>query len=102
MRHVIHILTKINHLNIIKPEGICYGVNPYLVYEFVVNGSLRDCLSNFKSDRQLTWVIRMQIACDLAGALLLTFLHNTSLCSSKNRQQKCAYNQQLEGQAFGV
>ncbi|KAL9337996.1 hypothetical protein Peur_069765 [Populus x canadensis] len=68
-RRVIYILTKINHLNIVKLEGIYNGANPYLVYEFAENGSLRDCLSNKKLDRQLTWLRRMQIAFDLADAL---------------------------------
>ncbi|KAL9337993.1 hypothetical protein Peur_069762 [Populus x canadensis] len=68
-RRVIYILTKINHLNIVKLEGIYNGANPYLVREFAENGSLRDCLSNKKLDRQLTWLRRMQIAFDLADAL---------------------------------
>ncbi|KAL3571174.1 hypothetical protein D5086_028423 [Populus alba] len=102
-RRVIYILTKINHLNIVKLEGIYNGANPYLVYEFAENGSLRDCLSNKKLDRQLTWLRRMQIAFDLADALhYLTLLHSTSLWSSKYKHSKCAYNCQLESQDFWV
>ncbi|XP_052181241.1 lysM domain receptor-like kinase 4 [Diospyros lotus] len=67
--HVIGILTKINHVNVVKLEGCCYGAAPYLVYEFVENGSLRDCLSNPKKARQLKWGRRMQIAFDLAVGL---------------------------------
>ncbi|XP_057460134.1 lysM domain receptor-like kinase 4 [Actinidia eriantha] len=58
---VVAILTKINHLNVVKLEGCCYGTKPYLVYEFVENGSLRDNLNNSKMATQLTWAIRMQI-----------------------------------------
>ncbi|KAJ7956152.1 Receptor-like protein kinase [Quillaja saponaria] len=64
--HVIDILTKINHVNIVKLEGYCYGSKPYLVYEFAEYGSLRDCLSNAKIASQLTWEKRIQIAIDLA------------------------------------
>ncbi|KAJ0047657.1 hypothetical protein Pint_15561 [Pistacia integerrima] len=67
--HVISILTKISHLNVVRLEGCCYGSTPYLVFEFAENGSLRDCLSNAKMSRQLTWLKRMQIAFDLAGAI---------------------------------
>lgn len=68
-RHVIEILTRINHVNMVKLEGCCYGTRPYLVFEFAENGSLRDCLSNPKIARQLTWKKRMQIAFDLAVGL---------------------------------
>ncbi|XP_017972571.1 PREDICTED: protein LYK5 [Theobroma cacao] len=68
-RHVIYILTKISHLNIVKLEGCCYGTNPYLVFEFAEYGSLRDCLSNANVARQLTWAKRTQIAFDLAVGL---------------------------------
>ncbi|KAF8408329.1 hypothetical protein HHK36_007478 [Tetracentron sinense] len=66
---VIDILTKINHLNIVKLEGCCDGTTPYLVYEFEANGCLRGCLSNGKVTRELTWTKRMQIAFDLAVGL---------------------------------
>ncbi|KAA8540753.1 hypothetical protein F0562_024328 [Nyssa sinensis] len=64
--HVIDILTRINHINVVKLEGFCYGTRPYLVLEYAENGSLRDCLSNSKKAKQLTWAKRMQIAFDLA------------------------------------
>ncbi|PSS07729.1 Chitin elicitor receptor kinase [Actinidia chinensis var. chinensis] len=66
---VVSILTKINHLNVVKLEGCCYGTKPYLVYEFVEKGSLRDNLNNSKMAKQLTWAIRMQIVFDLAVGL---------------------------------
>lgn len=68
-RHIISILTKINHLNVLRLEGCCYGSTPYLVFEFAENGSLKDCLSNAKMSKQLTWAKRMQIAFDLAVAI---------------------------------
>ncbi|KAE8736287.1 Cytochrome P450 [Hibiscus syriacus] len=68
-RRVVYILTKINHLNIVKIEGCCYGADPYLVFEFAEYGSLRDCLSNACVARQLTWEKRTTIAFDIAVAL---------------------------------
>ncbi|GMI95205.1 LysM-containing receptor-like kinase 4 [Hibiscus trionum] len=68
-RRVFCILTKINHLNIVKIEGCCYGIDPYLVFEFAEYGSLRDCLSNANVARQLTWGKRTTIAFDIAVAL---------------------------------
>ncbi|KAK2663632.1 hypothetical protein Ddye_002206 [Dipteronia dyeriana] len=68
-RHIIDILTKINHLNVQRLKGCCHRKRPYLVFEFAENGSLRDCLSNDTMSRQLTWEKRMQIAFDLAVAI---------------------------------
>lgn len=64
--HVVYILTKTNHLNVVKLVGFCYGTRPFLLYEYAENCSLRDCLSNPKLAKQLTWARRMQIAFDLA------------------------------------
>lgn len=66
---VLDILTKINHLNIVRLEGFCYGTRPYLVFEFAANGCLRDLLSNEKLAGQLSWSRRMQIAFDIAVAI---------------------------------
>ncbi|KAL5750631.1 hypothetical protein ACOSP7_025234 [Xanthoceras sorbifolium] len=68
-RCIIDILTKFNHLNVVRLEGCCYQRRPYLVFEFAENGSLRDCLSNTTMSRQFTWEKRMQIAFDLAVAI---------------------------------
>ncbi|KAK3006067.1 hypothetical protein RJ639_016299 [Escallonia herrerae] len=68
--HVVDILTRINHLNVVKLEGCCYETScPYLVFEFAEKGSLRDCLSNAKISKQFSWKKRMQIAFDLAVGL---------------------------------
>ncbi|KAF9605890.1 hypothetical protein IFM89_020399 [Coptis chinensis] len=66
---VLDILTKINHLSIVRLEGFCYGTRPYLVFEFAANGCLRGCLSNGKLAKELTWTRRMQIAFDVAAGL---------------------------------
>ncbi|KAF5190653.1 kinase domain [Thalictrum thalictroides] len=64
---VVDILTKINHLNIVRLEGFCYETaRPYLVFEFAANGCLRDYLSDKKLAGELIWKHRMQIAFDVA------------------------------------
>lgn len=52
--HIISILIRINHIDVVKLEGCCSESSQYLVYEFVTNGSLSDCLSNPTMDKQLT------------------------------------------------
>ncbi|EEF32942.1 serine-threonine protein kinase, plant-type, putative [Ricinus communis] len=70
-RQIIDVHSKINHINIVKLIGVCYGDNDfswsYLVFELPVNGSLRDCLS--KSSSSLRWHRRTQIAFDIATGL---------------------------------
>lgn len=70
-RQVIDVHSKINHVNIVKLHGVCYGEDDfswsYLVFEFPVNGSLRDCLSS--SSTSLSWHRRTQIAFDIATGL---------------------------------
>ncbi|KAL2471071.1 LysM domain receptor-like kinase 4 [Abeliophyllum distichum] len=70
-RQVIDVHSKINHVNIVKLHGVCYGKDDfswsYLVFEFPVNGSLRDCLSS--SSTSLSWHRRTQIAFDIATGL---------------------------------
>ncbi|CAI9753976.1 unnamed protein product [Fraxinus pennsylvanica] len=77
--HVISILTKINHINVVKLEGCCFESSQYLVYEFVNNGSLRDCLSNLTMAKLLTWDKRIQIAFDIAVGL-----HYMHYCTRPN------------------
>ncbi|XP_076929899.1 lysM domain receptor-like kinase 4 [Bidens hawaiensis] len=68
--HVINILTTINHFNVIRLEGCCFHMNQcYLVFEFVKNGSLRDCLHDSKTRKQLTWAKRVKLAFDIAEGL---------------------------------
>ena len=71
-RHIIHIHSKIHHINIIDLQGICHGTESdcslsYHVFEFPSNGCLRECLSN--SSSPLGWHQRTQIAFDIATGL---------------------------------
>ncbi|XP_052186941.1 lysM domain receptor-like kinase 4 [Diospyros lotus] len=74
-RSVIDVHSKINHINIVKLLGVCYGENDfswsYIVLESPANGCLRDCLSN--SSSSLRWHRRTQVAFDIAT--VLHYLH---------------------------
>ncbi|ERN13858.1 hypothetical protein AMTRI_Chr06g198910 [Amborella trichopoda] len=73
VRSVINILTKINHVNLARLLGVCYGrseQNPtFLVFEFAERGSLRDQLSKYSRSFELEWGKRMRIAFDMAIGL---------------------------------
>lgn len=62
------------HPNLVLLLGACpeYGI---LVYEYMANGSLEDCLFRKKNNRVLPWQLRFRIAAELATGLL--FLHQT-------------------------
>lgn len=70
-RQIIDVHSRINHVNIVRLHGVCYGENDfslsYLVFEFPANGSLRECLSN--PSTSLRWHRRTQIAFDIATGL---------------------------------
>ena len=80
-RRTISIHSKINHVNIVKLEGVCYGDGEYspsfLVFEFAENGCLRDCLKN--SLESLPWHKRTQIAFDVA--IGLHYIHHCTIPS---------------------
>ncbi|CAJ1979279.1 unnamed protein product [Sphenostylis stenocarpa] len=80
-RQVIDLHSKINHINIVKLLGVCYGVSndswSYLVFELPKNGCLRDCLSD--PCNPLNWFKRTQIAFDIATCLY--YLHCCSFPS---------------------
>ncbi|XP_041995593.1 lysM domain receptor-like kinase 4 [Salvia splendens] len=75
-RQAIDVHSRINHVNIVKLHGICYGGDDdedptssccYLVFELPFNGSLRDCLKS--SSGALQWCRRTRIAFDIATGL---------------------------------
>ncbi|KAK4440721.1 LysM domain receptor-like kinase [Sesamum alatum] len=76
-RRVIDVHSKINHVNVVKLHGVCYGEDDfswsYLVFELPSSGSLRDCLS--ASSAALHWLRRTQIAFDIATGL--HYLHHS-------------------------
>ncbi|KAI3683812.1 hypothetical protein L1987_84327 [Smallanthus sonchifolius] len=75
----INVLGAVEHPNLVKLIGYCAEDNEdesstqlLLVYEYMVNGSLRDHLSA-KSDTPLSWDMRLKVAHDAARGL--AYLH---------------------------
>ncbi|MED6219706.1 hypothetical protein PIB30_038279 [Stylosanthes scabra] len=70
----VEVLTCIRHPNMVLLLGACpeYGC---LVYEYMANGSLDDCLFRRGKLPALPWQLRFQIAAEIATGLL--FLHQT-------------------------
>ncbi|KAL6657274.1 hypothetical protein ACP70R_005054 [Stipagrostis hirtigluma subsp. patula] len=69
----VHILSKVRHPHLVTlfgacPEALC------LVYEYLPNGSLHDCLFSKCSNPRLPWKIRARIVAEISSALL--FLHS--------------------------
>ncbi|KAE9585569.1 putative protein kinase RLK-Pelle-RLCK-IXb family [Lupinus albus] len=70
----INILSCIRHPNMVLLLGACpeYGI---LIYEYMSNGSLDDCLFRKKNNVALPWQLRVRIAAEIGTGLL--FLHQT-------------------------
>ncbi|KAF3791095.1 putative leucine-rich repeat receptor-like protein kinase [Nymphaea thermarum] len=69
----IELLSRVHHKNLVSLVGFCFDKGEQmLVYEFIANGTLADCLSG-KSKIQLDWHKRLQISLDSATGL--AYLH---------------------------
>uniref|UniRef100_A0A7N0TAJ7 RING-type E3 ubiquitin transferase n=1 Tax=Kalanchoe fedtschenkoi TaxID=63787 RepID=A0A7N0TAJ7_KALFE len=70
----IEVLSCIRHPNMVLLLGACpeYGC---LVYEYMANGSLEDCLFQRGNTPPMPWQIRFRVAAEIATGLL--FLHQT-------------------------
>ncbi|XP_022131589.1 U-box domain-containing protein 35-like isoform X2 [Momordica charantia] len=71
----VEVLSCIRHPNMVLLLGACpeYGC---LVYEFMANGSLDDCLFHRRENlKPLSWQLRFKIAAEIGTSLL--FLHQT-------------------------
>ncbi|KAF9679864.1 hypothetical protein SADUNF_Sadunf06G0059900 [Salix dunnii] len=70
----VEVLSCIRHPNMVLLLGACpeYGC---LVYEYMANGSLEDCLFHRGNKPPLSWQLRFQIAAEIGTGLL--FLHQT-------------------------
>ncbi|KAK7254997.1 hypothetical protein RIF29_28396 [Crotalaria pallida] len=70
----IDILSSMRHPNMVLLLGAC-PEHSILIYEYMANGSLEDCLFRKKNDSLMCWQLRFQIAAEIATGLL--FLHQT-------------------------
>ncbi|KAG6404659.1 hypothetical protein SASPL_136912 [Salvia splendens] len=68
----LQVLSCMRHPNMVLLVGACpeYGC---LVYEYMANGSLEDCLNRKDNKRALSWQLRFRIAAEIATGL--NFLH---------------------------
>lgn len=71
----VKIVGSIHHVNLVKLIGFC-AENSYrfLIYEFMVNGSLDRWISHEKQENGLTWLTRQRIITDIAKGL--AYLHD--------------------------
>ncbi|KAI9185488.1 hypothetical protein LWI28_007806 [Acer negundo] len=73
----VKVLSKINHINVVKLLGCCLETEvPLLVYEFVTNGSLFDHIHKKDNTPTISWETRLRIATETAG--VLSYLHSDS------------------------
>ncbi|CAI9273582.1 unnamed protein product [Lactuca saligna] len=69
----VRILCQVNHKNLVHLLGCCVELKqPFLVYEYITNGSLHDHLHD-RNKHPLTWSQRLAIAHDTAEGL--SYLH---------------------------
>ncbi|KAK6915809.1 Serine-threonine/tyrosine-protein kinase, catalytic domain [Dillenia turbinata] len=72
-KNEIELLSRVHHKNLVSLVGFCFEQGEQmLVYEYIPNGTLKDCLSG-KSGIRLDWMRRLKIA--LGSARGLAYLH---------------------------
>ncbi|KAJ9560454.1 hypothetical protein OSB04_005614 [Centaurea solstitialis] len=71
----IRALTEIRHQNIVKLYGFCsHPRHSFLVYEFLVRGSLKNLLNDMEQAVAFDWNKRVRVVKDIANAL--SYMHH--------------------------
>ncbi|ESQ45635.1 hypothetical protein EUTSA_v10010130mg [Eutrema salsugineum] len=73
----VEILSRVRHPNLVTIVGTC-PESRSLIYQYIPNGSLEDCLSTENNVPALSWESRIRIASEICSALL--FLHSNVPC----------------------
>ncbi|KAJ4981023.1 hypothetical protein NE237_031860 [Protea cynaroides] len=83
----VEVLSCLRHPNLVLLLGACleYGC---LVYEYMANGNLEDCLFQRSNTPVLSWQLRFRIAAEIGTGLV--FLHQTKLEPLVHRDLKLA------------
>ncbi|XP_052202193.1 U-box domain-containing protein 32-like isoform X2 [Diospyros lotus] len=71
-----HVLSRVRHPHLVNLVGTC-PESRSLVYEYLANGSLEDCLA-CQGKTPLSWQTRIRIASEICSALV--FLHSNRPC----------------------
>uniref|UniRef100_A0A2N9IBK4 Protein kinase domain-containing protein n=1 Tax=Fagus sylvatica TaxID=28930 RepID=A0A2N9IBK4_FAGSY len=76
-QHEIRIISQVNHKNVVKLLGLCLHTDvPFLVYEYISNGTLYDLLHKTGSSFLRSWKNCLKIAEETASAL--NYLHSSA------------------------
>lgn len=92
----LDLLSKLNHRCLLRIIGYCEG-DRILVFEFMENGTLEDCLHMNRLERQLTWEERLKIA--MGAAKGLEYLHEyatTKIIHGDVKPSNILLNERLE------
>ncbi|KAG7607574.1 putative wall-associated receptor kinase-like 21 RLK-Pelle-WAK-LRK10L-1 family [Arabidopsis thaliana] len=66
----IKLLSSVSHPNLVRLLGCCFADGePFLVYEFMPNGTLYQHLQHERGQPPLSWQLRLAIACQTANAI---------------------------------
>ncbi|XP_038682114.1 probable leucine-rich repeat receptor-like protein kinase At5g49770 isoform X3 [Tripterygium wilfordii] len=83
----IELLSRVHHKNVVNLIGFCFERGEQmLIYEYITNGNLRDCLSVGKTGINLDWMRRLKLA--LGAARGLAYLHELACPSIIHRDIK--------------